>query len=189
LIFFFAISGHRSGATEKSKLDAWILSVAAGCIGCVSALVINLMAAVFLAWRGISPVLPHGFDQRFLVLQTWGFLVPLVWGFSARWLPIFLGLRNLEPSLLLRAVALNTMGVLAALFGWMRLSMLLLAAGIAMAIHALRVFEAKDRPAKTAGVHSSLPLFIRLAYVWAVIAGLLGIWASFTASAPGIWGA
>jgi uncharacterized protein involved in response to NO len=189
LIFFFAVSGHRSETSTKSKLDDWILVVIAGCVGWFAALVINLLAAVFLAWRGFSPVLPHSFDQRFLVLETWGFLVPFVWGFSAKWLPVFLGLKGTRVSLLLRAVIVNTSGVLAALVGWMRLSMLLLAAGIVLAIYALRLFEPSERPAKTGGVHASFPAFVRIAYAWAIVAALLGIWASMTATAPGIWGA
>jgi uncharacterized protein involved in response to NO len=189
LIFFLAVSGHRSEASAKSKLDDWILVVIAACIGWFAALVINLFAAVFLAWKGSSPVLPHGFDQRYLVLETWGFLVPFVWGFSAKWLPVFLGLKSARASLLLRAVVLNTSGVLAALVGWMKISMLLLAAGVALAIYALRLFESSERPAKTGGVHTSFPAFVRIAYAWAIVAGLLGIWASMTATAPGIWGA
>ena len=38
-------------------------------------------------------------------------------------------------------------------------------------------------------MHSSFPLFIRLAYVWAVVAAVLGIWAASVADASGIWGA
>jgi hypothetical protein len=144
---------------------------------------------VFLAWRGFSPALPHSFDQRFLVLETWGFLVPFVWGFSAKWLPVFLGLKSTRVSLLLRAVIVNTSGVLAALVGWMRLSMLLLAAGMVLAIYALRLFEPSERPAKTGGVHASFPAFVQIAYAWAIVAALLGIWASMTDTAPGIWGA
>ena len=189
LIFFFAVSGHRFEGNTKSKLDEWILAVIAGCVGWFAALVINLLAAFFLAWRGISPVLPHSFDQRFLVLQTWGFLVPFGWGFSAKWLPVFLGLKSTRTTPLLRAVVVNTSGVLAALAGWMKLSMLLLAAGIALAIYALRLFESSERPAKTGGVHTSFPAFVRVAYSWAIVAALLGIWASMTATAPGIWGA
>ncbi len=168
LIFFLVVSGHRSDTSPKSKLDEWILVVIAGCVGWLAALTINLLSAVFLAWRGISLVLPHGFDQRFLVLQTWGFLVPFVWGFSAKWLPVFLGLRSTRTPLLLRAVVVNTTGVLAAMVGWMKLSMLLLAAGMVLAIYSLRLFEPSDRPAKTGGVHMSFPLFVRLAYIWAV---------------------
>src|SRR6266704_3167377 len=144
LIFFLVVSGHRSDTSPKSKLDEWILVVIAGCVGWLAALTINLLSAVFLAWRGISLVLPHGFDQRFL------------------------GLRSTRTPLLLRAVVVNTTGVLAAMVGWMKLSMLLLAAGMVLAIYSLRLFEPSDRPAKTGGVHMSFPLFVRLAYIWAV---------------------
>ena len=151
LIFFLflAVSGHRSAESTNPKLDEWILVVIAGCIGWLATLLINLVAAFYLAGQGISPVLPHSFDQRFLVLQTWGFLVPFVWGFSAKWLPVFLGLKTTRTTQLLRAVAVNTSGVLAAMFGWMKISMLLLAAGIVLAIYALRLCESSDRPAKT----------------------------------------
>jgi uncharacterized protein involved in response to NO len=189
LLFFASVAGHRASDSSKSKLDDWILVVIAGSLGWLSSLVINLLASVFLAFRGESPVLPHSFDQRFLVLQTWGFLVPFVWGFSAKWLPVFLGLKSTRTQWLLRAVGINTFGVLAAMFGWMKISMVLLAAGIALAVYSLRLLESSDRPAKTTGVHVSFPLFVRFAYVWAVIAALLGVWASLTFIAPGIWGA
>jgi len=61
--------------------------------------------------------------------------------------------------------------------------------GIALSVYSLRLFEPSDHPPKTTGVHVSFPLFVRFAYVWAVIAALLGIWASLTFIAPGIWGA
>jgi uncharacterized protein involved in response to NO len=194
LIFFVSVAGHRpdnseTSKSETSKLDSWILVVIAGCIGWMATLVVNLVSATFLSISAGAPVLPHSFDQRFLVLQTWGFLVPFVWGFSAKWLPVFLGLRSTRNSLLLRAVALNSAGVLAALFDWMRASTLLLTCGMIVAIVALRVLEPSERPPKTVGVHPTFPLFVRIAYIWAVIAALLGIWASMTAIAPGIWGA
>jgi uncharacterized protein involved in response to NO len=189
LIFFFVVSGHRPEGSIKPKLDDWIVVVIAGSLGWLAALVINLLAAFFLAWREISSVLPHGFDQRFLVLQTWGYLVPFVWGFSAKWLPVFLGLKTTRTSLLLRAVVVNTAGVLAAMVGWMKFSMLLLAAGMVLAIYLFRLFERSERPAKTGGIHPSFLAFVRIAYVWAVVVGLLGIWASMRITAPGIWGA
>lgn len=32
-------------------------------------------------------------------------------------------------------------------------------------------------------------MFVRLAYVWALVAAILGVWAAFTGNAHGIWGA
>jgi len=190
LIFFRVVSGHRPAATTgKTKFDEWILVVIAGSIGWLAALIINLLSAAFLAWRGLSPVLPHGFDQRFLVLQTWGFLVPFVWGFSARWLPVFLGLRSLRPRVLLWGVGLNSAGVIAALFGVTLLSVLLLPAGLATAIYALRLFEPAERSAKIKGVHASFPAFVRLAYAWALLSSAIAVWAAVSAEPIGIWGA
>ena len=190
LIFFRMVSGHRSEAQAQArKLGEWILVVIAGSIGWLAALVMNFVSAAFLAWRAPSPVLPHGFDQRLLVLETWGFLVPFIWGFSAKWLPIFLGLRSLRSRQLLWAVALNSAGVIAALFGLIVVSSFLLLVAFATAVYALRIFEPSEREPKIKGVHASFPIFIRLAYAWAVLSAGLAIWASLTKDSAGIWGA
>ena len=188
LIFFRAVSGHRPQDTGKNKVEGWIFAVIAGAAGFLVSLLMNFGAALFLAWRGHSPELPHRFDQSLLVFQTWGFLVPFVWGFSAKWLPIFLGLRPVHGGRLLWAVGVNSLAVLIAPLS-IRTTVVLLVVGIVIAIHALRLLEPVERPAKTKGVHSSFPLFIRLAYVWAVVAAVLGIWAASVADANGIWGA
>jgi len=144
---------------------------------------------LMLAMRGTSPEIPAEFDQRFLVLQTWGFLVPFVWGFSAKWLPVFLGLRSVRGRILLLGVALNSAGVLLALAGWMKATSVVLVVGLATAVYALRLFEPVARPAKVKGVHTSFPFFVRLAYIWALAAGALGIWAASVENSHGIWGA
>jgi uncharacterized protein involved in response to NO len=188
LIFFRIVSGHHPQDAGKSKLEEWIFAVIAGAVGFFVSLLMNFGAALFLALRGSSPELPHRFDQSLLVFQTWGFLVPFVWGFSAKWLPIFLGLRPVRGRRLLWAVGLNSLGVLIAPLS-IKTTVVLLVAGVATAIHALRLMEPAERPAKIKGVHSSFPLFIRLAYFWALVAAVLGIWAASVADASGIWGA
>ena len=70
-----------------------------------------------------------------------------------------------------------------------KVTVVLLIAGIVTAIYALRLMEPAERPAKVKGVHSTFPLFIRLAYFWAMVAAILGIWAASVADAGGIWGA
>ncbi len=188
LIFFRTVSGHRPQEAGNSKLDEWILAAIAGSLGFLASLLMNLAAALFLAIKGVSPELPHRFDQSLLVFQTWGFLVPFVWGFSAKWLPIFLGLRPLRGRTLLWAVALNSAGVLLSPLS-IKAAVVLALTGAAVAIYALRLFEPAERKAKLKGVHSSFPLFIRLAYFWLLIAATLGIWAASVGDAPGIWGA
>lgn len=188
-IFLHAVAGHRSGEGKGARLEPWIKVVMAGAAGFLLTLAVNLGASVYLALRGDGPAFPHWFDQRYLVLMTWGFLVPFVWGFSGRWLPTFLGLKPPRNRALAIAVALNSAGVAAALAGKMLASVVLLLAGAAMSLAALRLFEATDRGAKTRGVHSSFPLFVRSAYVWLMIAGALGIWAALAADASGVWGA
>jgi uncharacterized protein involved in response to NO len=188
-IFFRTVSGHRPQDSGKSQLDEWVLVVIAGSVGLFLTLLVNLGITLILAMRGTAPEIPADFDQRFLVLQTWGFLVPFVWGFSAKWLPVFLGLRPARRHVLLFAVVLNSAGVLIVFAGWMMAATLVLVAGLITAVYALRVLEPAARPAKVKGVHTSFPVFVRLAYIWALIAGTLGIWAASVQNPQGIWGA
>ena len=85
-IFFYSVSGHRPRDSGKQGLVEWVFVVIVAAVGLLVTLLVNLGAAVFLAYRGVSPDLPTQFDQSFLVLQTWGFLVPFVWGLAG-WLP------------------------------------------------------------------------------------------------------
>jgi hypothetical protein len=189
LIFLCAVSGHRPKDSGKKQLDEWVIVVMTGTVGLLLALVVNLASALSLSLYAKSPELPHSFDQRFLVLQTWGFLVPFVWGFSAKWLPVFLGLRPTRSRALLVAVALNSAGTLAALQGWIGIAVCLLLGGMVLAVYALRLFEPGERPAKTRGVHASFPFFVRFAYAWGIASALLAIWAAFSGNPIGIWGA
>ncbi len=188
-IFFRTVSGHRPQDSDKNKLEDWVFVVIAGSVGLLLTLLVNFGITLVLAIRGISPEIPAEFDQRFLVLQTWGFLVPFVWGFSAKWLPVFLGLRPVRGRVLLLAVGVNFAGVLIAFAGWMMAASLVLVAGLIAALYSLRLLEPSARPAKIKGVHTSFPVFVRLAYIWALVAGALGIWAASVQNAHGIWGA
>lgn len=189
-IFFHAVSGHEPAQpnSAKTRFEPWVLVVMAGTLGFMGMLLANAGAAVYLANRGKTPAFPAEFDQRYLVLSAWGFTVPFVWGFSAKWLPVFLGLRPTRTGLLLCSTAINSMGVIAALFGSFRVATVILLVGAVLAGLALRLFEKTQQPPKTKSVYASYPTFIRIAYIWLVIAAVLGIWAAHTGS-PGVWGA
>jgi hypothetical protein len=188
LLFFQSISRHHARDGQRDKFEAWVVIVMAGTFGLLLTLTLNLLETIRLALAGETPAFPHVFDQRFLVVATWGFLVPFVWGFSSRWMPVFLGLAAQREPVLLAAVALNTAGVIAALAGWFLVSSICLLGGAAASILALRMWETPARPPKIHGVHPSFPSFVRIAYGWLVAAALLGVWGA-KAGGPGIWGA
>lgn len=188
-IFFQAVASHRASSGSAKPLEPWILAVIAATLGLLASLLLNLGASFQVALNAGSPAFPHLFDQRYLIVSTWGFIVPMVWGFSARWLPVFMGLRPLRNSFLLVAIGLNIVGVVLGFLEYLSAAGILLLAGAATAVAAIRFFEPAVKPAKTVNLHRSFPIFIRIAYGWLVIAAALGIWAARAGAAPGIWGA
>jgi uncharacterized protein involved in response to NO len=123
------------------------------------------------------------------VMLCYGFIVPTIWGFSARWLPVFLGLPPLRDGLLRTALAVNITGVLVAQAGLFRLAPWLLAMAAALSVAALNLLVRPARPAKTVGVHGSFPIFVRLAYGWFLVATTLGIAAAYFDHSNGWTGA
>jgi uncharacterized protein involved in response to NO len=191
MLFFLTIGPAHSATDGPAKpWEVWIYAVIAATFGLMLSLVLQVLESFSLARKGTTLAFPHLFDQKYLVVSTWGFLVPMVWGFSARWLIVFLGLRPLRSRLLAVAIAANTFGVMAALFGYFAPATILLLAGGISAGVAIRFFEPSIKKPKVAGIHASFPYFVRFAYIWLIVAGALGIWAEFNGSlSPGIWGA
>ena len=189
LIFLRAVSQHRPEASGKEKLGPWIWVVISASMGLFLVLLVNLGGCLFVSFRGTSPAFPHLFDQRYLALMAWGFLVPFVWGFSAKWMTVFLGLKPLRTRWLLAALVVNLigLGLTVAATGSIGSWLLVVAAG--MAVRALRMFEPSEKEAKIRGVHSSFPFFIRMAYVWLMVAAVLGAAATRWDTSGGIWGA
>src|SRR6185312_16834740 len=115
--------------------------------------------------------------------------VPAVWGFNARWLPVFLGLDQPRPLFLFLALALAWAAILAEFAGQLVVFAVLLPFAALSAVVALRIAEPVAWPAKIIGVHPSFPFFVRLAYVWLLIAAALTVRASWNDMNGGIWGA
>ena len=189
LIFFRALSQHRPEASGKPRLEPWIWIVISAGIGLLLALATNLAGSIYVSLRGASPAFPHSLDQRYLALMAWGFLVPFVWGFSAQWMSVFLGLKPVRPKLLFGALGANAAGILLTFLGWTPVATGLFVLGAALAIAGLRMFESSRQEPKTRGVHASFPVFIRMAYGWLLAAALLGAAAARWDTSGGIWGA
>jgi hypothetical protein len=188
LIFFRTIRRHKSGAPRR-RPDIWMLLIIASTVGFLLLLLLNAAFAVFLALRAAAPEIPHGLDQRFLVLATWGMPVPAVWGFNVRWLPAFMGLPRSGTRGPGIALLLTAFGVISALSGYFPIASVTLLAGAVVATVSLNIFSRAERPAVLQDVHRSFPVFIRFSYVWLVISALLTVWAVSADRHGGIWGA
>src|ERR1017187_1120113 len=150
LIFFRAVSQHKphkSNDSGKKRLDTWIFVVIAGAMGLLTTLVLNLAATVWLAVRGVSPAFPQAFDQRFLVLAAWGFMVPFVWGFSTKWLPTFLGTQPPINWLLGSAVVVHAIAIALGLAGFFRATTVLIVLSFSLAMVALGIFPTPEKAA------------------------------------------
>ena len=190
LLFFRTVSGHRSSQSGSHRSpEGWMWMVIASTLGFLFSLTLNLAAALHAAWLGVGPALPHGPDQRLVALQTWGFLVPAIWGFNARWLPVFLGTGSPRMKWLFAALAGAWISLLAGFFQQPEFSAAVLPIAAMCSIIALRVWEKSVQPAKTQGVHPTFPLFVRIAYVWLLVSAVLWVWAAWADRNGGIWGA
>src|ERR1019366_7637190 len=191
LIFFATVSRHksRSAPAKRAAIETWMKLVIASTVALLLALLLNQVETVVLASTGAHPEIPHWLDQRYLFLAAWGFPVLAVWGFNARWLPVFLGLREPSSGGLIAALAVSGCGIGSALFGQFRIATVLLLSASILATIALGVFARPAKPAKTLGVSPSFPAFVRGAYVWLLIAAALGVYAAQADAHGGIWGA
>jgi hypothetical protein len=193
LVFFVTVRGHRveqvSARPTVPGSRTWMGVVIAGTVGFLLSLSANLAVAVQAAVQGIGPAIPHIENQRLLALFTWAFPVVTIWGFSARWLPVFLGLQSLNSRLLIPGLAVNLAAVVIALVGWWVLATVLFTIGAALSTAALRIFRRSVQPPKIVGVHPTFPAFVRIAYFWLLASALLSIAAAGWDSAGGLWGA
>ena len=191
VIFFATVSHHKSrpAPAKRAPIETWMKLVIAATVAFLLALILNQVETVVLASTSAHPEIPHWLDQRYLFLVAWGFPVLAVWGFNARWLPVFLGIRQPSSSGLMAALAASAGGLVAALSGHLQIATLLLLIASILATIALSVFERPRKPAKTLGVSPSFPAFVRGAYVWLLIAAALGVYAAQADAHGGIWGA
>jgi uncharacterized protein involved in response to NO len=191
LFFFVTVSRHKSQPAQRKRapIETWMKLVIAATVAFLLALIFNQVETVILAFTGLRPELPHWLDQRYLFLAAWGFPVLAVWGFNARWLPVFLGTRAPSSSGLMAALAASAFGLCAALFGYFTAATLILLIASILATIGLRIFVRPVKPAKTLGVAESFPAFVRGAYVWLLVAASLGLCAVLADTHGGIWGA
>jgi len=87
------------------------------------------------------------------------------------------------------ALAVNVAGVGAAMAGWWLAAGAAFLAASGLAAVSLRVLGPSVRPPKIIGVHPAFPLFVRIAYVWLLIAAAISVSAALWDRSGGLWGA
>ena len=196
LLFLSAASHHKMPDSEhgakkgaRKPMEAWMIAVLLSTAGLTAAVALNFVECLRLALYGATPSFPHAIDQKYLVLLGWGFLGPVVWGFSARWFPAFLSIGQSRTRALQAALVLDVCGVISGITGLLPLATMLFALSAVIVVFALRLTEKPHGPAKVQGIHPSFPYFIRIAYAWLVIAGSMSVWAALADQHGGIWGA
>jgi len=188
-IFFAIVSRHKPKESSKTGPEPWVWVVMYATLGFLASVTANLVASLQVALRGLDPAFPRSFDQRYLTLLGWGFLVSFVWGFSAKWMSVFLGLKPIRTRFLLAAVVFDLLGVSCAVAGLFAPATTLLLAAAASSVLGIRIFERSERKPKIRGIHRSFPAFVRIAYGWLLIAAALGVAASRWDTSGGLWGA
>jgi hypothetical protein len=193
LLFLSAARHHKipeNGETKgRPRIELWMISVFLGTAGLLVAVVFNFVECLRLAAAGTSESFPHVLDQRYLVILGWGFLAPTVWGFSARWLPTFLGVGQPRVRLFRCALLMDVVAIVAAVCGLVQAATVVLTLTAVAVLFALRLAGRPVGKAKVQGIHPSFPVFIRLAYVWLVIAAGMSVWAAAADVHNGVWGA
>lgn len=176
-LFFVSVFVPAPRAIEE-KWRSSVLMIEVAALGMAAALVMN----VYEAFRIATPVFPNAFNQRFLGVATWGFVVPFIWGFATRWVPPLMGLPKSRKSFLLPVVALLFAGIA------VNAPAVILAACVGFVL-ALRIFEPSQKEPKLRGVHPSIAFFLRSAFGWMIIAAVLAIVASLSKTPNGFTGA
>ena len=153
LLFLSAASQHKmpastQGKHAKPRMELWMVSVLLGTVGLGALVIFNFVECVRLALLGEVLAFPHALDQKYLVLLAWGFLVPVVWGFSARWLPTFLALAKPHTRLFREALILDIAGVLCGVAGWTKVATILLACSAVAIALGLHLTQRPHGPAK-----------------------------------------
>lgn len=187
LLFYNSVRRHRPQSSAKPEV--WTKIVTVGTIGFLVTLAVNCGILFRQAWFGASPALPHVLDEKFVLLAIWGIIVPTIWGFNARWLPIFAGLKKPKSRQLLLAYAFSVVGIVTTMFGWLSVASVALLFAALLSIDALHVWERSINPPKLLNIHPSFVIFIRLTYVWLLLSCLLALLAVPLDRSGGFWGA
>jgi len=189
VVFVVSVYAPKPRAESNDTWRTSVVMITAAGIAMLVAIALNAFESIVVAMRGTAPVFPNAFNQRYLVLVTWGLIVPFIWGFASRWLPPLLGLEKSRKKLMLPSLVVLWCGVAAALAGWFGAAALLAGVASIFYIVALRLFERPAKEPKLRGVHEWTPVMIRIAFGWSLVAAAIAFVATVVPPPNGLVGA
>jgi hypothetical protein len=190
LLFLRASSGHRPAGDGSRKPEAWALVVIAGTLGLLVALIANVAVSAYVALRTDSPIFPPAANQRILAIALWAFLVPFVWGFTARWVPRMIGTAEPSGRALLIATLICFAGVIVYSAGLVAAGAAMLLASAVIAAVSLKLFGRRLPSEATDEILPWTAFAVRVAYFWMLAGATLGlIAAAYETGATGVLGA
>ena len=187
LFFFYAVRRH--GPRSTGAPEPWLRMVAVSMVCFLLTLIVNFGMLLRQALAGTSPALPHVLDQEFVLLAIWGIVVPTIWGFNARWLPVFAGLKPTNGKHLLWAYGLSIAGLAVTFLHFLTIAGICFLFAALVSIEALHIWEHSAHSPKLLNIHPSFPVFVRLTYIWLVISCVLALMAVPFDHSGGLWGA
>ncbi|MFN8657377.1 MAG: NnrS family protein [Candidatus Obscuribacterales bacterium] len=184
LFLFASFQGHERQKAANRKIDVATMSIIGGSFGLLAGLVLILWQS--LAYGGVPPA-----ETRLLPIITvlWLAIVPIAVGLSARWFPAIAGTAPYLPGAFLLALLADVGGVGGLLWGFKVPSAISILLACGAWIYSLRIFVPAVTAAKTIGVHPSFPAFLRLSYLWLLIAAALAAWSAIAPQLIGMPGA
>src|SRR6185295_7717936 len=116
-------------------------------------MVANLAVLSNSALYGATPVVPAAAGSKLLFVAVWGWVVPVVWGLSAKWLPSFLGLAAADERLIKISALLNPLACILYVLSLALPAQLLVLLSASSFVAGLKIFGTGIAAAKTQGLH------------------------------------
>ena len=185
---YLSFKGTRLAASGK-KLETWSVSLIAGSMVWLILMFANVLITFDLL-SSSAPLLPAVVGRKFLFASVWAFIIPIVWGLSARWLPSLLRLKTQNQSLLKTSVLFNLLASLAYVLGIPVIPESILLVSSCLFVSGMNLLAMPEKKEKSeSNYFPSFPIFVRVAYGWLIVSSVLFLASALYPDALGTAGA
>jgi hypothetical protein len=186
LLFLAAMRSHRSRGVG---LALWTRLVVGATAGFAIAVCLNLGITLYTSLTQSSPEVPHVLSQQFNLTVVWAAMVPMIWGFNARWLPSFLGISKPHGSIMAIAYAGLLLGVGLLWSPLWESAAFAFLVSILLSVEGLQISSPSSRGITLPHLYAGFAWWVRAAYAWALVSCVLSVVANSLDTVGGYWGA